>query len=250
MDSDQILSSLQADYGAAQFDQRWIAQDWWFYDMVGYAAASSFTFFTNPAGALDANFTTVTKTAEQANFITPNMIGGAECFVITAIRTHVLVAAKARQTGTGVSSQTNFSASQRAASRLVNAIMSQGTATFFINSKRWLQINYPFQQLPAGFGLGDVQPPVSVAADGSGVYGGTNAFAGSSPFDIDNGMRGDTFSLGQPIFLAPNTQFQFTIDFPDAASPSPANMYGASDNQTANLWLGVYLCGQKVRPRG
>lgn len=249
-ESEKLLSSLQNDFGSAQFNQRWIAQDWTYYDQVGYASASAFTFFAQPAGALDPNYPTVSKTAEQTNLANPGQIGGNECFVITSIRTSVFLAAKARQTGTGVSTQTNYSAAQRAASRLLVAIMSQGVFTFTINQKNWLQEALPFVQFPAGFGLGEVQPPVAVATDGTAVYGGTNAFVSPSPFDIDNGKRGDPFSLGQPIFLAPSTNFGCTITFPVAASPSPANIYGASDNQTAILWLGVWLVGQKVRPRG
>lgn len=249
MDSAQLLNALQTQYGSAQFDQNWIAQDWCYWDMVGYASQTSFQFFSQPAGALDPVFTTFTKTLEQTNLVQPNQISGAECFVATQVRTFVLNSCKARQTGTSVSTQTNFSAAQRAMSRLKLAIMSQGVMTFQINKKIWLQETLPFQRFPAGFGLGEVWPPFSVATDGTAVYGGTNAYVEGSPYDIDGGKRGDTFTLGQPVFLAPNTQFQASISFPLAASPSPANMYGASNDQTANLWLGVMLCGQQVRPR-
>ncbi len=251
MNSEQTLSQLQNDYGTAQFNQRWIAQDWQWWDMVGYGAVPAFNYFSQVAGSLDAQLNTTVKTTEQTNLVLPNQIGGAECFVCTAIRTFVLIAAKARQLGTAVASDAIFAARQRAASRVVSAIMNSGVATWTINQRQYLVETLPFQAFPAGFGLGTVIPPVSVADDGTGLYGGTNAYVNGSPYDIDGGKRGDTFSLGQPIFLAPNTQFQFQISFPlGGSAPSAANVYGASNDQTATIWTGVMLCGQKVRPRG
>jgi hypothetical protein len=254
MNSEQVLAQLQHDYGTAQFNDNWIAQDWNYWDMVGYQGSAgpvpAFNYFSQTAGAVDPQLG-VTKTTEQTNIVVPNQIGGAECFVCTAIRTHILIAAKARQLGTGVSSQTTFSAWQRAASRLVNAIMASGVATWTINQKQYSIQSPAFQVFPAGFGLGEITPPFSVAADGTAVFGGTNAIVRPSIFDIDGGMRGDTFSLGQPVFLAPNTQFQFQIAFPlSGAAPSAVNIYGASNDQTATIWTMVMLCGQKVRPRG
>jgi hypothetical protein len=50
--------------------------------------------------------------------------------------------------------------------------------------------------------------------------------------------------VGEIIYEVDLRRLLVTIDFPDAASPSPANMYGASNDQTATLWLYVFLCGQ------
>jgi hypothetical protein len=250
MNSEQTLNKLQNEFGTAQFNQNWVSQDWNWWDMVGYAAAAQFNYFSQPAGSLDPQLA-IAKTTEQTNLVLPNQIGGTECFVVTQIRCFILIAAKVRQTGTAVATDTVFSARQRAATRLVEAIMNNGAATWTINQKEYAVQTLPWQTFPAGFGLGDVFPPVSVAADGSGLYGGTNAYANTSPYDIDGGQRGDTFSQGQPIFLAPNTQFQFKIQFPlGTTAPSNANIYGASNDQPATIWTGCILGGQKVRPRG
>src|SRR5690348_17329689 len=96
MDSETMLNRLQNEYGTAQFNARWVAQDWNWWDMVGYGQAATFNYFSVPAGANDPQLA-VTKTTEQTNLVVQNQIGGTECFVATAIRCFVLIAAKARQ---------------------------------------------------------------------------------------------------------------------------------------------------------
>lgn len=251
MDSEQELARLQNDFGTSEFDANWIAMDWNWWDQVGYGAVSAFNYFSQVAGALDPQLTTTVKTTEQTNLVVANQIGGAECFVVTAIRCFVLNSCRARQLGTNVSTDTLFSARQLAFSRFFAAAMNTGVFKWTINQKQYLIETLPWQVFPAGFGLGIVFPPANPVAAGTGILGGSNFYMAGSPFDIDNGKRGDTFSLGQPVFLAPSTQFQVSINFPLAGTaPAATNIYGASADQTATVWTGVVLCGQKVRPRG
>lgn len=250
MNSDQTLAALQQDWGTAQFSQNWVAQDWNYWDMVGYPQAGTnlLQFFTVPAGGMDPGLN-VAKKREQTNLVVQNQIGGAECFVATHIRTFLLNSAKARQTvgASGVATDTTFSARQLAFSRFAIQLMSQGVLVWSILQKKWLIENNPFQRFAAGFGLGDVLPP-SIGGT-SAITGGANAYAGNSVDDIDGGRVGDPFSLAQPVFLAPSTNFEIDINYPLGTSPAATDLYGSASDQPATVWVGMILQGWKVRPR-
>jgi len=250
--SDQVLASIQAQYGTAQFNDTWECQDWQYWDMVGYASGAAgptaFTFFSVPAGQADpANG--VIKTQEQTNLINPNQIGGNEVFMATKLRTFALNSAKARQLGTGVSADASFSARQLVFARFLQVALSQGVLTWTIMQKKWQILDRPFITMPAGFGLGELTPPAVGTGAGAAINNGANAYIGDSPYDL--GSVGDTFSLAQPVFLAPNTSFEMSITQPlaGASFPPNQNLYAAGVNQPATLWLGVMLDGFKLRPR-
>lgn len=248
MDSEQTLQQLQSEFGTAQFQQKWVAQDWVYWDMVGYPAAGTnqLQYFTVPAGGIDPNLS-VPKKREQTNLTTQNQIGGAECFIATHLRCFLLNSAKARQLGVGVAADASFSARQLQFARFANSLTKQGVLTWTILQKKMLIQAQPWQLFPAGFGLGEVVPPAIGGL--TPINGGANAYTNTSPFDIDGGQRGDTFTLAQPMFLAPNTTFSIDITFPLGNSPAATNIYGASTDQTATVWTGVVLQGWKVRPR-
>lgn len=250
MDSQQTLAQLQTQWGSAQFDANWVSQDWNYWDMVGYtqAGTNALQFFTVPAGGIDPGLGVAKKT-EQTNLTIQNQIGGDECFVATHLRCFLLNSAKARQTvnATGVTSDTTFSARQLAYSRFAENLMSQGVLIWTILQKQWLIENNPWRRFAAGFGLGVVIPPA--VGGTAAITGGANAYLSQSNADIDGGKIGDPFSLGQPVFLAPNTTFQINITFPLGTSPSAADLYGASADQPATVWAGMILQGWKVRPR-
>lgn len=248
MTSADILSQLQLDYGTAQFQNNWIAQDWNYWDMVGYPAAgtNALNFFTVPAGGVDPNLG-VPKKNEQTNLVTQNQIGGDEVFIATHLRAFILNSAKSRQLGAGVATDATFAARQLALSRFIIALGSQGVLIWTILQKQWLIEANPFQRFAAGFGLGVVVPPAIGGT--AAITGGANAYAQTSPFDIDGGAQGDSFSLAQPVFLAPNTTFKIDITFPLGNSPAATNIYGAGADQTATIWTGIILQGWKVRPR-
>lgn len=245
----QTIAAIQRDYGTEMFDQNWVASDWTLRDMVGYASSNLFSFYSVPAGQNDPNLG-VNKKKEQSNFGTVNQTGGDYFFVAKSLRLFVHNSARVRQLGTGVSTDTTFSARQLAYSRLQTAISSQGVLTWTINQKKYLVQAQPFQTFGAGFGLGVVIPPaLGSTTTETGLTGGANAYAANTPYDIDGGGMGDPFAFGQPVVLAPSTTFQIDLGYPLGASPSPANIYGASANQTATIWLACWLVGQKVRPR-
>lgn len=245
------IARLYRDYSAQDFNGNWVAFDWNYHDMVGYTAnQNKFSFFTVPQGQNDPGLG-VTKKKEQSNLGTPNQIGGDYFFIVESIRLFVLNSAKYRQTGTGVSADAYFSARQLQMSRLFSAICSRGSLRWSINNKTVLLENQPFQTFSAGFGLGVIQPPNLGYTDGTpaAINSGANAVAMNSPYDFDEGSKGDPFSLGQPVVLAPSTTFNLDLEYPIGAAPSPANIYGASADQTATIWLGCWMYGQKVRPR-
>lgn len=250
MDSQATLQSLQQQWGTAQFASNWVSQDWNYWDMVGYPQAGTNTlrFFTVPAGGIDPGLN-VAKKREQTNLTIQNQIGGDECFVATHLRAFLLNSAKVRQTvaSTGVATDTTFSARQLAFSRFAINLMSQGSMTWTILQKKWLIENNPWQRFAAGFGLGIVIPPAIGGT--SAITGGANAYVSDSNEDIDGGRIGDPFSLGQPVFLAPNTTFEIDINFDLGTSPAATNIYGAGADQPATVWCGMILQGWKVRPR-
>jgi len=252
MTSDQVLAAVQAQWGSAQFNQTWECQDWQYWDMVGYptgaAGPTAFTFFAVPAGQNDPALN-ILKTTEQTNLVNPNQIGGNEVFICTKLRCFALLAAKARQTGTGVSADADFSARQLLFARFLQVALSQGVYTWTIMDKKWQILDRPFINIPPGFGLGQVIPPAVGTGAGAAINNGANAYVNGSP--VDMGAGGDTFSLAQPVFLAPNTNFQVSITQPLAGATFPANqnLFGSGANQPATLWLGTMLDGFKVRPR-
>lgn len=256
MNSEQILAQTQAQWGTAQFQDNWETQDWYYFDMVGYQTGatgpSTFRYFTVPAGQNDPALA-VTKTSEQTNLTTPNQIGGNECFIATGIRAFILNSAKARQLGTNVATDTNFAARQLQFARFMDVLGTQGVLTWTIMQKAWLRQDKPWERFAAGFGLGELKPPAVGSTGAAGVTaainGGANAYVGCSPWDVC--YAGDSFSLAQPVFLAPNTTFEITITQPlsGASFPPNQNLYGTGTDQPATVWTGIILDGFKVRPR-
>ncbi len=248
----QTLAQIYSTFGTQDFQNNWVAQDWTLKDKVGVGtAANAYNFFANPAGSLDPQLAVVKK-REQANFNTPNQIGGDFFFVVQKIRCYIQNSAKNRQLGgSTVTTDTLFSARQLAFARWFTAMSSLGVLKWTVNQRVILTEAQPFQVFGAGFGLGEVTPPAVGATDGdpAAITGGVNAYAANSPYDIDGGQIGDPFALSPIVVLAPSTTHQIDIISPTGNFPSPANTMGTSANQTATVWLCVYLDGQKVRPR-
>lgn len=255
--SEAMLAKLQREYGSAQFNQEWISQDWVYWDKVYYgtsaAGLNSYTFFAVPAGGVDPNAPTgVRKTNEDTNLQTQNQISGQECFIVTHVQTDIRLAPKARQTGTGVSTDDSFSARQLPYARFFKKLSGMGVLFWEINSKKWLIEDSPFLRFAPGWGLGPVYPPVVSYTTSGGaavINNGANAYLALSPYDIDGGSIGDPFSLGQPVFLAPNTNFNVTIASVIGSFPTSNSLMGPSTDQSAILQLMVALRGWKVRPR-
>lgn len=243
----QTLAQIYSTFGTQDFQNNWVAQDWTLKDKVGYAATNAFNFFANAAGAQDPNLAVVKK-REQSNFQTPNQIGGDFFFVVQKIRCYVQNSAKIRQTST-TSSDAFYSARQLAFSRLMTAITSLGVLKWTVNQRVILTENQPFQTFGAGFGLGELTPPAVGTGAATAITSGANAYIANTPYDIDGGGMGDPFALSPIVVLAPSTTHQIDIIGPTGNFPSPASIYGSSANQTAQIWLCVYLDGQKVRPR-
>lgn len=247
------IARLLTDYGAQDWNGNWVAFDDNIHDMVGYAAAQNkFSWFVIPSGQSDPNLNVIKK-REQSNLGTSGQIGGDYFFIAESMRLMVLNSAKVRQLGTGVATDTYFSARQLQYARFFNALCARGALRLSINDKTFLLENQPFQTFSAGLGLGEIQPPNLGFTDGDpvAINSGANAYATNSPIDFDEGARGDPWTFAQPLVLAPSTGFKIDLEasLPGAAFPTPANIYGASADQTATVWLVCWLYGQKVRPR-
>lgn len=248
MDSNQILSLVQRQWGAQNFQDAWEIQDWWFWDFIGYPSAGTNeqVYFSVPAGQNDPVLGTVKK-KEQTNLQQPSQIGGTDVFIWTGLRFTTWNFPKNRQTGTGVSATTNFAARQLIFSRFLNNLMCNGVAFVSIQTKTWLIMDAPWLNAPQGFGLGTVIPPAIGSSGGTAVTGGANAYM--APSNVDQWALGDTFSFGQPVFLAPNTNFGITVRYQLQNSPSSANCYGNSADQPPTFLTGAIMEGYKVRPR-
>lgn len=252
MNSEQMLAAIQADYGTSRFNLNWQSQDWCYWDQVGISTAgvSELNFFAVAAGGNDPNLG-VRKTTEQTNLTTSNQIGGAECFIVLSLHLDLVLSPRVRQVVSAVSTQTSFSADQLNYARWINAMVNQGVFVWEINKNTWQIITQPFRRMPPGFGLGTVLPPAIGDTDGTpaAINGGANAYAALSQY-AQYGL-GDIFSLDQPIFLAPTTPFDFTIEFPQANSTALTNMFngaGTSHDQSATVWAYAEMRGVKVRP--
>lgn len=249
--SDKEIQRIYNTFGTADFQSAYQAQDWITRDEVGYAAVSAFNFFAIPSGQNDPNLG-VRKTKEQTNLLNPNQIGGQEFLVIQKIRMKINNSAKVRQLGTGISTYDSFAAQQLQMAQLISAITQQGVFTLSVNKRTIITMNVPFQAFGAGFGLGEVFPPSVGYTDGTpaAINGGANAYVANSQYDMD-GTNGDSYRVQPIIVFAPSTSFEVAVSFPNNTNlaPSPANIYGASTNQTATMWLFCGLEGQLVRPR-
>lgn len=244
-----MLAALQSDYGTSRFNNVWQAQDWCYWDQVGYptAGTNELDFFAVPAGGNDPALG-IRKTTEQTNLQTAGQIGGAECFIALSLHFDIVLAAKARQAVTAVAAQTTFAADQLLLARFIQNISNQGVFQWEINRNSWMITAQPFRRFPPGFGLGEVVPP-SIGGVAAPINGGANAYAALSPYSI-YGM-GDIFTLDQPVFLAPNTPFTMAIEFPQANSPAISAIFngaGTSHDQAATVWIYAEMRGIKVRP--
>ncbi len=252
MNSEQQLQQLQQDFGTAQFNQNWVAQDWCYWDKVYYntAGINEYQFFTLAAGANDPNGPAGNrKTTEDTNLQTAGQTGGNECFIWTHIQMDIRQVAKARQTGTGVATDTNYTARQLLYARFVKRLSGMGALTATIMDKKWLIEDSPFLRFPPGWGLGEVFVPVIGTGAATAINGGANAYVACSTYDFDGGDKGDTFSFGQPVFLAPNTTFSIKLGSIVGNFPAATNLMGPSADQVAILQLMCVMKGWKVRPR-
>ncbi len=253
MNSDQMLAMLQQDYGTSRFNSQWQKQDWCYWDTVYVPSAGSnlLQFFSVPAGAQDPNRpagSTVVKTTEQTNLDQSNQIGGAECFIPMSLHFDLFPAIKSRQQVAAVTTQTTYAADQKLAAQWLQGMSQKGVFHWEINRNTWQIEAQPFRLMPPGYGLGEVIPPV-IAGVTAPIGGGANAYCAMSPFSI-YGM-GDIYTLDQPVFMAPNTPFTYSIEFPEGNSLVTTGMYngaGTTHTEIGTFFAYAEMRGIKVRP--
>lgn len=249
--TDAVLAGAQKYYGVSDFTL-WQTNDGCIYDeiFVPSAGTNSFSLFVVPAGAPDPNrpAVTITKTAEQTNIQQSNAVGGAECWAIMSFHLGLAPAPKARQQVANVAAQATFAADQLLASRWIQGMTMKGVLQVSFNKNIFLQQTMPFRYLPLGFGLGTVKPPV-IGGVTAPISGGANAVAAMSNMAIYE--MGDIFTLDQPLFLAPNTNLEWSVLFPEGNSLVTTGLYNGAG--TTHTEIGTMLCygemrGVKLRP--
>lgn len=236
MNNDQlILSVLTNKLGSADWS-KWQIQRWSFYDYIRYAAAgvAQLSFFANALGATDP-VSGLSKTMEQTNLPKPRTFG-QQYFIIRQIRTHLNLAPKARQSGT-TAATTDYSYSQTAVTRALMQLSGLGVLVMKIGQKEYFDIEQPFKFCPPGFGLGQVNLPVSGSVGGAGET--SNAY-----FQQSNDIK-DIYALTPPQLIEPEQTFEVNIDFPAANSPSVVDVFG---DENAVLDVGVIFDGYIARP--
>lgn len=249
--TDAVLAGAQKYYGVSDFTM-WQTQDGCLYDevYVPSAGTGSLSMFSVPAGAADPNrpATTITKTSEQTNIQQSNAIGGAECWAIMSLHVGLSPAPKARQQDATVAAQTTFSADQLLAARWIQGMTMKGVLQLSFNKNIFIQQTMPFRFMPLGFGLGTVKPPV-IGGVTAPINGGANAVASMSNMAIFE--MGDIFTLDQPLFLAPNTNYDWNILFPEGNSLVTTSLYngdGTSHAKTGTMLAYGEMRGVKLRP--
>lgn len=236
------LAILQQQYGSANWSA-YVPQDWVYYDFIGLppAGTNQLVFFTNPPGTVDP-VTGQAKTYEETDIEKAGSIGNV-FFILTKIRTKVILRPKVRQTA-GVAGGTTFAADQWTYVQTLGQLLRNGVLSFTIQQKKYWDRALPFQAAPAGFGLGQVLPPAISVNGGAATATGINAFLDQSHND-DDGY--DQFPVQ---VMAPETTFDLRITFPLSNSPSFASIFNVgSSAQPAAVLIGVLLEGIMVRPQ-
>jgi hypothetical protein len=242
--STRALAQLQAQYGSANWSQ-YVPQDWCYYDYVGYptttgaaGGASNLTFFTNPRGVIDP-VTGLQKTDEQTNIEKAGAIGNVY-FILTKIRTDIMLAPYARQTA-GINGSNSFDADQFLYSNWVAAMAAQGVFTLTVQQKEYMVVQNPFMAMPPGFGMDSVLPPWKGAGTSNTQL---NGFTQLSPDDSD------AFDNYPILMMAPDTTFSANISFPQQNAPAIDALFlnTGGTNTSPVIYIGLILEGIMVRP--
>jgi hypothetical protein len=227
-----ILDSLQRRYGTADWS-KYQAIRGTKYDTVRVrvTGTNQLQFFSNPIGAGDPGsfVTPFSKTLEQTNLVKSASFG-QEYFALTQIRTHVNFAPLARQTVSTFG--TNFvyrgyTARDNSAMEKLWDLMHSGILNISFGQKLYYQIQQPFLNAPAGFGLNIAS--LASSRTGTGDPGATPTPTGENDPQGQNWLalvsdRFDSVYNVDPVqIIEPEVQISATIDFPDNNTPDFTN---------------------------
>lgn len=236
--ADDVLASFQQAYGVVQYDRQKSSR-WPYYSYVNYPAAGAgvLNFFgVNQAQATNGQLDT--------NIEQPGNLGNYSFFVQgISFDIRVLAPATAPQPNIYTTDATAIY------SDIVHGFVQAGYWEFRVGTNLWDQCPFPFKYCPPGDGELRVSPS-------QGAFAFTQA--GGSPFAVTAAQSVLAYAdlerrafrrriLKNPLFLAPQQNFQAQLKFDSGAIPllSTTVITGG-----ASLYVGVWLDGTRFAPIG
>lgn len=249
-----LISSLVARFGSAVWDQYQVVR-WMFYDYVRVPASSTGTsqlqFFRVPAGANDPNVTGVQKTIEQTN-VPKSTSFGQNYFALSAIRTHVNLLPKPRQSA-AIAANTRtisrgYSGIDQGTMQTIYNFLNQGTMEISFGDKQYLTLERPFVNMPPGAGV--------EIANIAGNFPATDVATGPNKYTSfwtqqSNDPR-NIFVVSPTLVIEPEQTINVAVNFYGANSPSFNNTFIVDDTptlSTPNVEVGCVFDGYLIRPR-
>jgi hypothetical protein len=247
-----LISSLVSRFGSAVWDQYQVVR-WMFYDYVRVptGGTSQLQFFRVPAGALDPNVTGAQKTTEQTN-VPKSTSFGQNYFALSAIRTHVNLLPKNRQSaaiaGSTRAVNRGYSGIAAGTMQTVYNFLNQGTLEIGFGDKQYLTLERPFTNVPPGAGVeisniaGNY--PAADVATGPNKYTALWVQQSIDPRNI--------FVVSPTLVIEPEQTINVAINFYGANSSAFTNTFIVDDTptySTPNIEVGMVFDGYLIRPR-
>lgn len=236
--ADDVLAAFQAAYGVQQYDRQKSSR-WPYYSYVDYPAAGQnvFNFFgVNQAQATNGQLDT--------NIEQPGNLGNYSFFV-QAIYFDIRVLAPA----TTAQPQAYTTDATAIYSDIVHGFAQAGYWELKIGTNTWDQCPFPFKYSPPGDGEIRLDPSM-------GAFAFTQA--GGSPFAVTAAQTSLAYAdlerrafrrriLKNPLFIAPQQNFQAQIRFDSGAIPILATSVITGE---AELAIGCWFDGTRFAPVG
>ena len=248
-----LISSLVARFGSAVWDQYQVVR-WMFYDYVRLptSGTSQLQFFRVPAGANDPNVTGVQKTIEQTN-VPKSISFGQNYFALSAIRTHVNLLPKPRQSA-AIAANTRtvsrgYSGIDQGVMQTMYNLFNQGTMEIGFGDKQYLTLERPFVNMPPGAGveinsIAGNFPATDAVPPGPNKYTVLWTQQSIDPRNI--------FVVSPTLIIEPEQTINVAINFYGSNSPTFTGTYLIDDIptlSTPNIEIGCVFDGFLIRPR-
>jgi len=240
-----ILDKIQQRFGSADFSRYQVVRGQK-YDFVRLnpLGTNQVSFFSNPIGSSDP-ISGVSKTPEQTNLVKSASFG-QEFFVVTQIRTYAGFLAKARQPTAAVNATSiiyqGYTSLAVSAMERMNDLLHRGVLNVRLAQKLYFQINQPFINAPAGFGI-------DIASAGAAKLAA--AVVKDNYFVRSDSRSQSVYNLDPVQMIEPEIQIEVSLDFPETVSPVFTSTGVLDDNTTTftpSVEVGVIFDGYVVRP--
>ena len=220
--SQQVLRSLQANFGTMQLGN-YQAVRRQFYSYIPYGAgATQYNFFGSAVGNLGQN-------AQLTNLPTAGSFGTSS-FLVKQIRCKYYV-----NGNVNTASFTGTDATSGLYADLLNGFFQAGVLQLIVNAKTFVTINKPFLNAPASDGRGEL---IS-----TGTYSTTNT---QFPYADMSRRSENSYMVDPEIFIAAQQNFSLNITYPSGIIP-PICTNPAFATTTIGF-VGVSLDGIEFRP--